>query len=84
LDDRTAEGHFKLCLPFEQTGGVVIQVLPPDLDRGDIDEYLLEFWAPYPLLETITYTWDILLETLNDGFEILRTAHAEQRRVLTS
>ena len=84
LDDRTEEGHFKLCLPFEQTGGVVILQLPDDLDRRDVDTYLRAFWAPYPLLDTITYTWDVLLETLDDGFDVLRTAHAEQRRVLTS
>jgi len=84
LDDRTGEGFFELCLPFEQTGGFVLLRTPGELERSDIDAYLKAFWHSYPLRDTITMTWDVVLETLDDGFDVLRTAHAEQRRVLTS
>jgi hypothetical protein len=81
LDARTAEGSFRICLPYEQTGGFVLQAIPDDVSRVDLDVWLRAFWAPYPLLDTITMTTDVVFGSLDEGFDVLREAHAAGRRV---
>jgi len=83
LDRRTDDGSFLICLPYEQTGGFVLQDVPEEVSRVDLEVWLRGFWTPYPLWDTITMTWDVVLGTLDAGFDVLRQAHAEQRRVAT-
>jgi len=81
LNEKTQTGVFLICLPYEQTGGFVLMVMPDDVERVDVEVYLRAFWANYPLLDTVTFTHDVVLGTLDEGFDVLRLAHAEQRRV---
>src|SRR4051812_47844028 len=79
LEERVESGLFEMCLPFEQTGGFVIVRVPEDVARVDVKYWVESIFGDYPLLGTIAMTIDIMFNTLQEGFDVLRKAHKDQR-----
>ena len=80
LEERVADGRIDLAKAFPKTGGVMVVTVPAD-DETTALAQLNDFLVDYPLMPTIEIDINILLPTLKEGFDVLRAAHRERRRI---
>ncbi len=80
LETRVADGRLDLAVAFPETGGFMLVTVPSE-DPAQAYAQLDALLADYPLLPTVHLEVNIALSTLKEGFDVLRRAVAEKRRI---